>query len=228
MEFSSVVGYELSGDETNYSFPTFFYSSNGKKFYFKSLSLELGSLNFVIGGRKTGKSLFLKSLTGLECPNEKPLDQSFLKYDVVYKPENIQPKFNGTLNQLIKARQLEENKNFIKNFNLLGLNKYLDSLVKSLTEENKQLLSFVLFLATEGLIYIMDSPTHIITIENRRKMLLIYKNYCENNDKIGLITEDNVDLVDEIFDENIDKKYFIRRFGENEYFGGDSCVLSLN
>lgn len=224
MEFVSIVGLEHSGENTNYCFPTFYYSNNGKRFYFKGTSLELGSINFVVGERKTGKSLFLRSLTGLECPKEKPIDRKFLKYDIVYKPEFIEPKFNGKLNELIKRRNLDENTNFMQNINSLSLNNYLNVNVKSLDEEQKQLLSFVLFLATEGLIYIMDCPTHLISVDKRKKMLSIFKKYCEKNDKIGVITEENMTLIDEIFDDKIDSKYIIKKFGENEFYGGNMII----
>jgi len=220
MEFESIVSYELSGDNGNYNFPTFFYSNNGKKFYFKSISLELGSTNFIIGERKVGKSLFLKSLTGQECPKEKPLDREFLKYDIVYKPEFIEPKFNGTLSELIQAKGLTNNNYFTQNLNLLGLHKLLNKNVKNLSEEDKQLFSFLLLLSTEGLIYIMDCPSQLISLDKRRQMINIFKNYCSNNDKIGIITEENINLVDSIFDETIDTKYFIKKFSENEFYGG--------
>jgi len=222
MELGSIVGYEFSGDNNNYSFPTFYYNSNGRKFYFKSMNLELGSVNYVMGERKTGKSLFLRSLTGLEYPEEKPLDRKFLKYDVVYKPEMISPKFNGTFEELIKFRGLGNNSQFIQNLGNLGMNKFINVLVKEFNEEQKQLLSFLLLLSTEGLIYIMDCPSHLISIEKRRKILKIFKDHCEKNDKIGLITEESMDLVKEIFDDTVDTKYFIKKFGENEFFGSNS------
>ena len=218
MEVESIVGFEFSGENTHYSFPTFFYSSNDKKFYFKSFSLELGSMNFIIGERKTGKSLFLKSLVGLECPKEKPLDRSFLKYDIVYKPEYVKPKFNGTLSELIKSRDLNNNL-FMQNINTLGLNKFLETNIQNFNEEQNQLLSFILMLSTEGLIYVFDCPSHLISNEKRKLMINILKNYCEKNDKIGIITENNINFIDEVFDESIDTKYFLKNFGENEIFG---------
>lgn len=224
MELGSIVGYELSDESNNYSFPTFFYNSKGKKFYFKSMSLEVGSVNYVMGERKTGKSLFLKSLTGLEYPDEKPVDRKFLKYDIVYKPEFIVPRYNGTLEDLIKLRKLDNNVNFIQNFQILGLNNCLKKHLKELDDEQKQLLSFLLLLSTEGLIYIMDCPSYLISIEKRRKMLKIFKNYCEKNGKIGLITEESEDLVKEIFDGLNDTKYLIKKFGENEFYGGNSII----
>jgi len=224
MELSSIVGYDCSGENTGYNFPNFYYSAYGsdkKRYFFKSINLELGSVNFVVGERKSGKSLFLKSLTGLECPSEKPLDRKFLKYDIVYKPEFIKPKSTGTLQELIKSKSLSENKIFMQYINLFGLGRKMDTNLKDLKEEEMQLLGFCLFLVTEGLIYIMDYPSYLIGEDNRRKMISILKNHCEKNDKIGIITENNLNLINELYDEKLDKKYYIKRFGENEYYGGN-------
>ena len=70
----------------------------------------------------------------------------------------------------------------------------------------------------------MDCPSYLISIEKRRKMLKIFKNYCEKNGKIGLITEESEDLVKEIFDGLNDTKYLIKKFGENEFYGGNSII----
>jgi translation initiation factor RLI1 len=224
MELGSIVSFELTDEHTQYSFPTFYYPLSGKRYYFKPLSLEPGSINFVIGERGVGKTLFLRSLTGLEFPKEKPLERNFLRYDIVYKPEFIEPKFTGNLKELIISRNLNENPNFMNNLKELGLNSFLDNLVKSLSEENKQLLSFLMFLSTEGLIYIMDCPSYLISKEKRYKMLNIFKKYCEKNDKIGLITEDDEEMIDKFFDSEIDKKYYIKKFAENEFYGGDMNI----
>ena len=224
MELGSIIGLELFDEDVHYTFPTFYYSLGEKKFYFKSLSLELGSLNFVIGERKVGKTLFMRSLTGLECPNEKPLERNFLNYDIVYKPEFIEPKFNGSLNELIISKKLDENSFFMKNISKLDLLRFLDVSVRELGEEQKQLLSFCIFLSTEGLIYVMDSPSYLISESKRGVMYGIFKNFCEKNDKIGLITEDNEKLVDEVIDERLGRKYFIKKFSENEFYGGDMYI----
>lgn len=219
MEISSIVSYQSCEDQfDSYGFPVFYYSLDGRKFYFKNLNLELGSINFVIGDRKVGKSLFLRSLTGLECPNEKPVDRSFLKYDIVYKPEFISPKFNGSLREFIIFKDLGENHNFFKYFNGLDMTKHMDVSVKNLPEEQKQILSFLLFLTTEGLIYIMDCPSHLISKEKREKMWSIFHSHCEKFDKIGIAVENDMEIIEK-FKKIGNKMYHIQRFGENEFFG---------
>ena len=115
MELGSIVSFELIKENMQYSFPTFYYSLGNKKYYFKSFSLDMGSVTYVIGDSNVGKTLFMRSLTGLDCPKEKPLDRNFLRYDIVYKPEFIEPKFTGSLNELILNRNLNENPNTLLN-----------------------------------------------------------------------------------------------------------------
>jgi len=220
MESNSIVSYQSFEDkeDASYDFPMFYYSMNSKKFYFKSFSLETGSINFVHGDRGFGKSLFLKSLTGLVCPDEKPKDRSFLKYDIVYKPESISPKFNGTLREFIIFRDLGENHNFFQHLNRLGLTNYMDLQVKNLPEEQKQLLSFLLFLNTEGLIYIMDCPNYMIEKEKRKIMWDILSSHCEKYEKIGFVVENDDDII-KLYKTDNNHIYRLRRFGENEFYG---------
>lgn len=225
MELGSIVSFELIKENMQYSFPTFYYSLGNKKYYFKSFSLDMGSVTYVIGDSNVGKTLFMRSLTGLDCPKEKPLDRNFLRYDIVYKPEFIEPKFTGSLNELILNRNLNENPNFMNNMNELGLSKNLDISVKSLSVENKQILSFLIFLSTEGLIYIMDCPSYLIGYEKREKMIKIFKSFCDKNDKIGIITENNEEIIDKYFDDTIDTKYYIKKFSENEFYGGNMNII---
>jgi len=218
---TSIVSYQSTDDQEqfdSYDFPVFYHSFDGKKFYFKNLNLELGSINFVVGDRKMGKTLFLRCLTGLECPVEKPSNRSFLKYDIVYKPEFISPKFSGSLREFIIFKDLGENHNFFKYFNGLDMAKYMDVHVKNLPEEQKQILSFLLFLLTEGLIYIMDCPTHLISKEKREKMMEILNYHCERFDKIGIVVENDDDILQKYRVDN-NKFYHLRKFGDNEFYG---------
>jgi len=219
MEAQSIINYDSNEEKTsdNYYFPVFYYDFNNCKFYFKELKLELGTLTFVVGDKKCGKSLLLRSLTGLEKPEKKPVDLSFLKYDIVYKPEYIEPKFEGTLRALIYEKKLENNKTFFKNFGLLDMNEYLDYNVKELPEIQKQIFSFLLLLNTDGLIYILDCPTHIVPRNIRKKMWNILRDFCSEKDKIGVCVEDKSNYA-----EKCDFVYQIREIADNEFVG--SCL----
>ena len=217
MEFISisknVVSEEVTSD--NYDFPTFYFSFPNKKFYFRPLSLEVGSLNFVNGEHNSGKSLFLKSLSGLEIPNEKPKNTNFLQYNIIYKPETITPKFQSTLQNFINEKSLQ-NFEYFQTFYPL-LQSHLKTNIPDLPEDIKQILSFILFINREGLIYIFDCPPITQSIKNLFWNIL--KEFCYQNDKIALVVENNNEVIDEFINNDNGIVYYIRKFSENEYFG---------
>jgi translation initiation factor RLI1 len=194
----------------NYNFPVFYYKFNNNQFYFKAISLEIGKLNFVIGNKKSGKSLFLKSICGLESPIEKSLNKSFLNYDIVYKPENIKLSKNYASMLLKDYLILKE----INNYKLFDFTEYLNIKLKNIPEEQKQILGFLLSLNTEGLIYIIDVELCNISNENRKKMWDIIRIFCEKNDKIGIVVEET-----DAFKMSNDGIYKIDKFDNNDYYG---------
>ena len=97
----------------NYDFPVFYYKHNKSQFYFKRLCLEVGKICHIVGEKKTGKTLFIKSLCGLECPQDKPMNTIFLNYDITYKPEIVQCNNENILfKEYIKLKKINNFKMF--------------------------------------------------------------------------------------------------------------------
>ena len=131
----------------NYDFPVFYYKHNKAQFYFKRLCLEVGKICHIVGDRKTGKTLFLRSLCGLECPLDKPTNTIFLNYDITYKPEIIQCNDNSILlKEYIKMKK-------INNYKLFDLTPFLNMKLVDIPEEKKQVLGFLLSLKKEALFF---------------------------------------------------------------------------
>lgn len=217
MEFTSIQNTNLEQEtEDNYDFPTFYFSFSNKKFYFRPLSLEVGSLNFISGENNYGKSLFLKLLTGLEKPNEIPQNKNFLKYDIIYKPQTISPKYSNTLQNFISDYCLKSTQYFPIFEKLLS--PYLNEPIQSLPEEINQILSFILFINREGLIYIFDCPS---SISPQTKILFwnILKEISKTQDKIALVVENNTEIIENIIDKDNGTLYCIKKFSDNEFYG---------
>lgn len=212
MELESISKYLTLEEksEDSYDFPAFYFSFPESRYYFKPISLDVGRLNLVVANSDVGKTLFFNALTGLAKPNELPKDRSFLKYDIVYKKEEVNPKFEGTLEELIFSKGLLDFE-YYKIFENI-FSKYKNIKVKELSEKVKQYLSFVLLLNKEGLIYIFDYKYDIISTKMRQKMWTIFQDFCNKNDKIGLVPE----IENSMSDCGI---YNIKKIGENEYFG---------
>ena len=192
----------------NYDFPVFYYKHNKAQFYFKRLCLEVGKVCHIIGDRKTGKSLFLKSLCGLECPLDKPENTIFLNYDITYKPEIIQCNDNSILlKEYIKIKK-------INNYKLFDLTPFLNMKLVDIPEEKRQVLGFLLSLKKEALFYMIDISIENVSKETLKKMVDVFRIFCEKNDKIGLITTNTLDYCLEI-----DSVYQLNRHTENDYYG---------
>lgn len=217
MELVSIQNIGLEKNiEDNYDFPTFYFSFSNKKFYFKPISLEVGSLNFISGENNCGKSLFLKTLTGQIKPNEIPNNKNFLNYNIIYKPENISPKYSNTLNNFILDYSLKNNKYFPIFKNILS--PYLNEPIKTLPEEIKQIISFLLFIDSEGIIYIFDCPS---TISTQTKIIFwnILKEISYQQDKIALVVDNDTEIIKNIIDKENGKIYHIKKFSDNEFYG---------
>lgn len=192
----------------NYDFPVFYYKHNKAQFYFKRLCLEVGKVCHIIGDRKTGKTLFLRSLCGLECPLDKPTNTIFLNYDITYKPEIIQCNDNSILlKEYIKIKK-------INNYKLFDLTPFLNMKLVDIPEEKKQILGFLLSLKREALFYMIDISIENVSKETLKKMVDVFRIFCEKNDKIGLITTNILDYCLEI-----DSVYKLNRHTDNDYYG---------
>ena len=193
----------------NYDFPVFYYKHNKAQFYFKRLCLEVGKVCHIVGDRKTGKTLFLRSLCGLECPLDKPTNTIFLNYDITYKPEIIQCNNNSILlKEYIKMKK-------INNYKLFDLTPFLNVKLVDIPEEKKQVLGFLLSLKNEALFYMIDISIENVSKETIKKMVDVFRIFCEKNNKIGLITTNSSsDLISQT-----DHVYHLKKNMDNEYYG---------
>jgi len=194
----------------NYDFPVFYYKHNKTQFYFKRLCLEVGKLCHIVGENKTGKTLFLKSLCGLECPQDKPMNTVFLNYDITYKPEIVQCNNENILfKEYIKLKK-------ITNYRMFEFYPYLNMKMVDIPEEKRQVLGFLLTLKKDSQFYIIDISIENVSKETLKKMVDVFRTFCEKNNKIGMITTNSLssDLISES-----DHVYQLKKNMENEYYG---------
>lgn len=194
----------------NYDFPVFYYKHNKSQFYFKRLCLEVGKICHIVGEKKTGKTLFLKSLCGLECPQDKPMNTIFLNYDITYKPEIVQCNNENILfKEYIKLKK-------INNYKMFEFYPYLNMKMVDIPEEKLQVLGFLLTLKKDSQFYMIDISIENVSKETLKKMVDIFRTFCEKNNKIGLITTNSLssDLISQT-----DHVYQVKKNMENEYYG---------
>lgn len=206
METSSIPISCIFQNKNNdsYDFPNFYVSNQIDKFYFKELSLSLGTFNYIECSDDNTKTILFNLLTGLEKTNKFEVNKEYLTYDIVYKPKFIQPKFTGNLESM-GIRELNYYYELMDIFT-----PYLEILVQDLPQEILQLVGFLLFINREGVIYIYDYPYDIISIHNRKRMWNIMKEFCKKQNKIGIVSEK---------DKRTGCIYNIKKISDNEYFG---------
>ena len=206
METSSIpISYILKNiNNDSYDFPNFYVSNQTDKYYFKELVLNVGTFNYIDCSDDNTKTSLFELLTGLEKTNKLPVNKEYLRYDIVYKPKLIKPKFEGILEEM-GIKELNYYFEFIDIFT-----PYLETRVKDLPQEILQLVGFLLFINREGVIYIFDYPYDIISIHNRKRMWNIMKEFCKKQNKIGIVAEK---------DKRTGCIYNVKKMSENEYFG---------
>ena len=194
----------------NYDFPVFYYKHNKTQFYFKRLCLEVGKLCHIVGEKKTGKTLFIKSLCGLECPQDKPMNTVFLNYDITYKPEIIQCNNDTILmKEYIKSKK-------ITNYRIFDFYPYMNMKMVDIPEEKRQVLGFLLTLKKDSQFYMIDISIENVSKETLKKIVDVFRIFCEKNNKIGLITTNSLssDLISQT-----DHVYHLKKNMDNEYYG---------
>jgi len=206
METSSIPISSILQNKNNdsYDFPNFYVSNQIDKYYFKDLSLSLGTFNYIECPDDMTKSILFELFTGIEKTNKLPVNREYLTFDIVYKPKFIQPKFDGNL----ESMGIRELNYYYEFMDLLA--PYLQITVKELPQEILQLVGFLFFINREGVIYIFDYPYDVISIHNRKRMWNIMKEFCKKQNKIGIVAEK---------DKRTGCTYNIKKISDNEFFG---------
>jgi translation initiation factor RLI1 len=206
METSSIPISSILQNKNNdsYDFPNFYVSNQVDKYYFKDLSLSLGTFNYIECSDDMAKSTLFELFTGLEKTNKLPVNREYLTFDIVYKPKFIQPKFDGNL----ESMGIRELNYYYEFMDILA--PYLQTTVKELPQEILQLVGFLFFINREGVIYIYDYPYDVISIHNRKRMWNIMKEFCKKQNKIGIVAEK---------DKRTGCTYNIKKISDNEFFG---------
>ena len=83
-------------------------------------------------------------------------------------------------------------------------------------EEKRQVLGFLLTLKKDSQFYMIDISIENVSKETLKKMVDVFRTFCEKNNKIGLITTNSLssDLIYQT-----DHVYQVKKNMENEYYG---------
>lgn len=184
--------------EISFPFPSLKTTTDECNYEFLPFNTKVGTINVVYGGKDIGKSYFLDLISGYEQPttnNNK--DKLYLKYEIVYKRQNIKPKFIGIVSDLCKIK-LDNNINediYREVSKLISLNNFSNKNVQDLTIEEIEKLSFLFSVLEDKSIYIFDFNVRTIQLNVRDSLLEYLHYFVKRFNKIAIIVEDNIDII---------------------------------
>ncbi|MFH1637808.1 MAG: ribosome biogenesis/translation initiation ATPase RLI [Candidatus Woesearchaeota archaeon] len=158
-----------------------------------------GELLAVMGANGLGKTTFLKML----AHEIKPDTGSVEKQKIAYKVQYPSAEFEGTVKQwLMKVAKDKFSSGWYKQNILekLGLQRLLDSEVKTLSGGELQKLYIAVTLSQECDIYAFDEPSAFIDVEDRLKVAEVIKEFVIKNDVCGIVVDHDVQFIDYIGD----------------------------
>ena len=171
-----------------------------KKYDDFQLTIDGGSfnnneINVLLGENGTGKTTFIKLLAGkLKSDNNIEVPELI----VSYKPQIIDPKFNGTVRNLLFSKI----KNAMTNsqFNLeivkpLGLANLYDKQLKELSGGELQCVAITLCLGTDADVYLLDECSAFLDCNKRIIVAKIIRRYILNNQKSCFVVEHDLLMI---------------------------------
>jgi ATP-binding cassette subfamily E protein 1 len=163
----------------------------------KDFHLEVDKGNFrngeivvLLGQNGVGKTTFIRLLARQQQPDE--FEFSVPELTVSYKPQKIQPRFEGTVEQLLDAKiQAAMAQGMFKDMVVAPLNlEYLmDRKVKKLSGGELQRVAIALALGANADLYLIDEPSAYLDAEQRVIIAKIIKRYIMNTGKTAFIVE---------------------------------------
>lgn len=171
-----------------------------------SCSFKSGVLNGVIGINGSGKSMFLKSIIGLENAKGKVLLDGigFSNKDFSYIPQDSEATNGmtvfevvllGLYNELSWHITEEQVKKTLSVIDELDLNKIRDRDMKTLSGGQRQMVFLAQALVKEPKVIIADEPISALDLRNQLSYLNILSEYTKRNSTITIIVLHDLSLI---------------------------------
>lgn len=159
------------------------------------LTVEAGDFSdseiiVLLGENGTGKTTFINLLAGQTQPDKADVEIPELK--VSYKPQKINPKFPGTVQQLLlkKIQSMYTNPQFQTDvLKPLNIESLMNNEVTSLSGGELQRVALVLALGTPADIYLIDEPSAYLDSEQRLIAAKVIKRYILHIQKTAFVVE---------------------------------------
>jgi ATP-binding cassette, sub-family E, member 1 len=142
----------------------------------------------MLGENGTGKTTFIKILSG----RDKEASGDLPKLDVSVKPQEINPKWEGTVKELLydRVKDLWQHPKFVSDVcRPLKLDDLLDLNVTELSGGEQQRVALVLSLCRPAHVYLIDEPSANLDSELRVIASKVIKRYILNTKRAAFVVE---------------------------------------
>ena len=163
-------------------------------------SLRKGEVVGVVGPNATGKTTFVKMLAGEETPTAGTIEG---KWAVSYKPQYIEPTFEGTVRELFAStvgNRAEGGWFETEIAQPLQIRGMMDRPVNELSGGELQRVAVGLALTRDADIYLIDEPSAYLDSNQRMAAAKTIRRVMENQGKTGLIVDHDVYFIDMVAD----------------------------
>lgn len=173
----------------------YFYPDMIKDFGGFKLTIDTGDFSdseiiVMLGENGTGKTTFIKMLAGITKPTT--TDQELPRLNVSYKPQEISPKFQGTVRQMLheKIRNAYVYPQFVTDvIKPLAIEKLFDQQVQNLSGGEIQRVAICLCLGKPADVYLIDEPSAHLDSEQRLHAAKVIKRYILHAKKTAFVVE---------------------------------------
>merc|ERR1712176_1249865 len=144
----------------------------------------------MLGENGTGKTTFIKMLAGITKPTTS-IDE-LPRLNVSYKPQEISPKFQGTVRQMLheKIRNAYVYPQFVTDvIKPLQIEKLYDQQVQNLSGGEIQRVAICLCLGKPADVYLIDEPSAHLDSEQRLHAAKVIKRYILHAKKTAFVVE---------------------------------------
>lgn len=186
------------GDSYSRRYPSMKKSFKGFELEVQTGTFKESEITVILSQNGSGKTTFLNMLAGLTKPdlvNGKPFHEvtnNIPSYTVSVKPQKINPKWPGTVRELLHNKSLATytNPQFVTDvIKPLGVDKLMDEKVQTLSGGQLQVLAITLSLSKSADLYLIDEPSSYLDSAMRLTVCKVIKRFMMHNKKSAFIIE---------------------------------------
>ena len=165
-------------------------------------NIHIGEVIGILGPNGTGKTTFVKLLTGLLEPDEGKTGES-RDLTISYKPQYISIEYDGTVEEILRIIVGSDfNTGWYKSdiIKPLNLDKILDRKLDSLSGGELQRVAIATCLSKHASLYLLDEPSAYLDVEERLSMTRTLRKLVEDRSASAFIVEHDIVAQDFLSD----------------------------